>query len=341
MAFDPKPWFIGLEGVEHSAEVARMLAWVATSGASGIIEPGDLEVRAKPTPTGAVGIMPGGFAVKSNYANAPQQTYAGRAPDLTDIEIPATGSSGGATRYVVVQVLDPDFPGGGAVPASPQEANVREYVRPAVVSSLSGSRTEVPLAKITQPANTAAITQSMITDLRQLALPWRDMELYSRPSVGSDQGQYLSDRTKGGEYFPNGGNPVSFLIPWWCTRMIIRANWLELRYDGRSAWGDKWIEFGTEYRANGWEGPNGYDYEFRTQGFAWDVSEGPIYRQSWHVSDTVPVPPKLRGKQVTFVFKANLNSSTNAKSNAVRCDAGSGLDMELTYLRKPTSADQG
>lgn len=347
MAFDPKAWFIGLAGVEHSAELARMLAWVATSGATGIIEPADLQVRAQTAPNGTVRVAPGGFVVKSRYSGANQQSYAGRAPTETDLAIPATGESGGATRYVVVQVLDPDYPGGGTVPTGATEeeteaaANAYTYVRLAVVSSLSGSRTEVPLAKIVQPKNTTSITQEMITDIRKLSLPWRDSEVYSRPSVGSDTGQYLASRAKGGEWFPNSGNDVSFLIPEWCTRIIIRAKWLELRYDGRNAWGHKWIEFGTEYKAGGWEGPNGYDFERRTQEFRFDVAEGMVQRNSWDVSDTVPVPKDLRGKEVRFLFKARLSESTNAKANSVMCDAGSGLEMEIIYLRKPTTTDQG
>lgn len=341
MAFDPKAWFIGLAGVEHSAELARMLAWVSTSGATGIIEPADLQVRAQTAPNGTVRIAPGGFVVRSNYSGAAQQSYAGRAPSQTDLAIPATGASAGATRYVVVQVLDPDYPGGGSVPATEEAANAAVYVRPAVVSSLSGSRTEVPLAKIVQPKNTVAITQEMITDIRKLSLPWRDSEVYSRPTVASDTGQYLASRAKGGEWFPNGGNDVTFNIPDWCTRIIIRAKWLELLYDGRNAWGNKWVEFGTEYKAGGWEGPNGYDLEFRTQEFRFDVAEGMIQRHSWDVSDTVPVPAALRGKDVRFLFKARLAESTSAKTNSVKCDAGSGLEMEIIYLRKPTNADQG
>lgn len=347
MAFDPKAWFIGLAGVEHSAELARMLAWVSTSGATGIIEPADLQVRAQTAPNGTVRIAPGGFVVKSRYSGANQQSYAGRAPSETELAIPATGESGGATRYVVVQVLDPDYPGGGSVPTGATEeeaeaaANAYTYVRPVVVSSLSGSRTEVPLAKIVQPKNTTAITREMITDIRKLSLPWRDSEVYSRPNVGSDTGQYLASRAKGGEWFPNGGNNVSFDIPEWCTRIIIRAKWLELRYDGRSTWGTKWIEFGDDYRAGGWEGPNGFDLEFRTQGFTFDVAEGMVQRNSWDVSDTVPMPAKLRGKSVQFLFKARLSESTTAKTDAVKCDGGSGLELEVIYLRKPTNADQG
>jgi len=341
MAFDPKAWFIGLKGVEHSAELARMLAWVATSGATGIVEPPDLEVRAQTAPNGTVRIMPGGFIVRSKYSGGNQQSYAGRAPDATDIAIPATGSSGGATRYIVVQVLDPDYPGGGAVPATPEEANAYTYVRPAVVSSLSGSRTEVPLARIDQPANTTFITKDMIKDLRKIALPWRDQEDYSRPSLASDTGQLLASRAKGGEWFPNGGNHVQFEIPEWCTRMKIDATWLGLRYDKLNSWGTRWVEFGTDYRAGGWEGPNGYDYEFRTQAFNWDSVGESTYRDDWDVSDTVYVPPELRGKTVSFLFKARVAESTTAKANAIKCDGGSGLRLELTYMRKPTNADQG
>ena len=73
MAFEPHPWFIGLEGVEHSAEVARMLAWSATNGASGIITPKDLKVVAQSVPSDSVVIRPGGFVVESKFSGASQQ----------------------------------------------------------------------------------------------------------------------------------------------------------------------------------------------------------------------------------------------------------------------------
>ena len=346
MAFEPHPWFIGLEGVEHSAEVARNLAWVATSGASGIVKPTDLRVRAQSVPDGSVRIGVGGFVVESKYSGASQQSYVERVPTVTDLEVPATGSSGGATRYVVARISDPDYPGGGTVPAVPNDG---VYAAPFLVSSLSSSRTEIPLAKIVQPANTGTITNAMITDLRTIANPRRVNMIYARPRLMADDDprqNFCNARFAGakgewyGEYFPGGdGSPsaTGFDVPSWATHVSIRADWLAVRgVSGKNAHGRYWVEYGDDYNHNGWGG--GKDLEFATQQFAFDTtgSQG-SYRLNWALMDQVPIPSKLRGKRVQFAFKAGL--SAGADTNGVMMNALSGLGMDVTFVEAPIDSD--
>lgn len=340
MAFEPHPWFIGLEGVEHSAEVARMLAWAATSGASGIIEPGDLKVRAQTVPSDSVRIAPGGFVVESKYSGARQQSYIERAPTETVLEVPATGSSGGATRYVVARVTDPDYPGGGTIPAVPNDAT---YAAPYLVSSLSSTRTEVVLAKIVQPANTAAITNTMITDMRTVANPRRETVTLGRPSVRADAGPEMDLATReadGGEYFPGGAgyfNVFKVDVPKWATQIKIRPEWFSVRYQsGQNVWGTYWMEFGDEYRDHTWPGKQ--QYEFSTQRFQFDSPGGSTMRTDWSLIDTKTIPAKLRGKTVDFVFKAALNSGSDL---GVSMDIRSGLGCDLTFIQAPASDWEG
>ena len=339
MAFEPHPWFIGLEGVEHSAEVARNLAWVATSGASGIVKPTDLRVKAQSVPDGSVRIGPGGFVVESKYSGASQQSYVERVPTSTDLEVPATGSSGGATRYVVAQIMDPDYPGGGTIPPVPNDG---VFARPYLVSSLSSSRTEIVLAKIVQPANTAAITNAMITDLREIANPRRKQLQYARPRVSADSDTKLYQlASDGGEYFPGGnGSPNTFSldVPSYATRMIIRADWMAVRYQGSSnPYGSYWVEFGDEYKPRTW--PGNRQWEFSTQRFAFNSpgTSNDVMRTNWILADAVYIPAKLRGKSCTFAFKAGLDST--AGRGDVSCDAVSGLSMEVTFSEAPIDAD--
>ena len=178
MAFDSVPWFIG-GGAEHSPAVARMLAYAATNGATGVISPGDLKVTALPTPGAAVRIMPGGAAMLSRYPGASNQSYTPRNPTATDVDVTATGSGGGATKYLIVRVDDPEF--GGQVPADRKNG---PYVRPVWVNSITNL--EYPflkLSKLVQPANTATITNAMLTDIREVANPRTQRELYLGPAT--------------------------------------------------------------------------------------------------------------------------------------------------------------
>lgn len=166
MALDSVPWFIG-GGAEHSPAVARMLAYAATSGATGVVSPGDLKVTALPTPGASVRVAPGGAVMLNRYPGAPNQSYTARNATATDVAVTATGSSGGATRFLILRVDDPEF--GGAVPADRVNG---PYVRLVWVNSITNlAYPFVALAKLVQPANTATITNAMLTDLREVANP--------------------------------------------------------------------------------------------------------------------------------------------------------------------------
>lgn len=166
MALDNVPWFIG-GGAEHGPEVSRMLAYAATSGAEGIVSPADLKVVALPTPGASVRVMPGGGVALNRYPGATNQSYTIRNATATDVSVPATGSSGGAVRYLILRVDDPQY--GGQVPANRLTG---PYVRFDLVNSVANlAYPYVLLARIDQPANTATITQAMITDLREVANP--------------------------------------------------------------------------------------------------------------------------------------------------------------------------
>lgn len=324
--FEPHPWFIGLEGVEHSAEVARMLAWSATNGASGVITPGDLRVRAQSVPTDSVRIAPGGFVVESKFAGASQQSYVERAPTQTSLEVPATGSSGGATRYVVARINDPDYPGGGTVPSAPNDAT---YSAPYLVSSLSSSRTEVPLAKIVQPANTAAITNAMITDLREVANPRELPFMRPRANVASDK-EYNNITGADGEWFPNNGGEQTFSIPSWATRVQIVADWSGIRYEsGKNIYGECWVEFGPYLRPS--------TRQYSTQRFMYDSAGATAntYRTNWKAFGDLYIPAALRGTDQVFVMKARKTGPDTGAS----VDGMSGVCLAVRFLEVADPSD--
>ena len=317
MAFDPKPWLIGLEGVLHSAEVARTLAWASTNGASGIIQPKDLRVRALTVNGGGVRIDPGGFVIESKYSGASLQSYIGRAPTETVLDVPATGSSGGATRYVVARINDPDYPGGGNIPTDPNSAT---YALPMIVSSLSSSRTEIPLAMIEQPANTATITQSMITDLREIANPREKPVVIPRPNVTADAGMELTSRVAypTGEWFPNVGGQANngrydILAPTWATRMQIRCEWLGIGSTNNPGNGNYWVSYGPDGGST--------DPQYYTQAFGWNSTSG-NYRENWIMEQDVYVRPEWRGTEIPFFPRAHFKNKNSGGSLALTPTSG-------------------
>jgi hypothetical protein len=312
MAFEGVPWMIGGSAL-HSAEVGRQLAFMASSGATGVTLPTDLRVTALPTAGSSVRINPGGGPIANTYPGASGQSYVVRNPSATDLPVPATGSGGGATRYVIVRIDDPQY--GGQVPANPV---VGPYVYPTLVSSLTGiTYPHMVLARIDQPANTATITQAMITDLREVAVP-RSLDIVrANPTIYTDTGLTLANTTTGGEQFPdNAFQDVK--VPTWATRMQVRAEWLAVRYGATNKWGQYWLHYGRP----------AIGYEHETQRFSFDSSNPVIYRTNWILADDRAVPAALRGQTIRFWPQARISGGT---TGAVTLDATSGLSFSVRF----------
>ena len=334
MALDPVPWFTG-GGAKHSAAIARNLAWNATGGKTGIATPTSLQVRQLSTAGGAVQIMPGGCVIESDYAGALQQSYTVRNSSATTVTIPANTSSSTVTRYLTVEVNDPQFAG-----QNPTDIANGPYVFFRVTTTRQTLHPDLLLATIVQPPNTSVVTGAMIKDQRKLANPRRETFTLARPRVNVDAGgqKLYAREATGGEYFPGGGgfaNEADFVIPDWAVSMIIEADWMSVRYEGaKRGWGSFWVEYGNEYRDHTWA--NKQQWEFATQKFSWDQAENSgTYRTNWRLMDTRPVPAKLRGKNTTFVFKAANVDTLSANTAVASCDSYSGLGMKVTVLEAP------
>lgn len=176
MAMDPTPWLVG-GGAEHPPEIARLIPYLANGGREGVGEPADMKVTPLPTPGGGVAVAPGAVLVRNLNPGGGQQTYMGRNPATSTVDVQPTGSSGGRADMVAVVVRDPQYPG-TPVPDDPLTAR---YVDIEVIQGVpSNARTAAdagltfpayPLARINLPANTGTVQASHITDLRQLVSP--------------------------------------------------------------------------------------------------------------------------------------------------------------------------
>ena len=335
MPLRPVPWAIG-NGAENSVELARAVAFIGSSGSTGVVDPVDFGVSALPTPGAAVRVKLGTGVIRSTYPGVVGQSYVVQEQSYTDVPVSATGSSGGATKYVYVLITDTQY--SGQNPPSVEDGPYNEY---AVTTTLPANQPYLLLAKIVQPASTATITNAMITDMRELAMPKRQPLTFARPRVLADQSnpnQYLIQKTSdGGEYFPGGnGEPNTFKVdvPPWATRILIDASWMAVMYkNGTNPFGRYWVEYGTEYRDRTWPGKQ--QWEFSTQQFAFDSPGGNNTRTDWRLMSSQHLPAKLRGKTMTVAFKAGRNDS--GPNDAVKLDSVGGLGMHITFVQ--TSLD--
>ena len=330
MAVDPVPYVI--HGAKHSADVFRQAFFDATSGAEGVSNPTSLGVKATGTPSNQVRVFPGGVLVPNTYQGGDGQSYTGRNASQTLVDVPASDSTGAKTYYIIFRIQDPQF--GGQAPSDPL---VGPYAFLECVSTSANiTDPHYRLAKVTVPASTSTIQQSMIEDLRSLALPQRQPLMFGRPRVAEDESTTLGwSVADGGEYFPGGnGSPNSFnvFVPEWATRVLFDAAWMSVRYaGGANPHGLYWIEFGDEYRDHTWPGKQ--QREFRTQRFAFNSpgQSNNVSRTDWRLMTSQHMPKKLRGKEITIVFKAGRQDG--GPGSDVQMDAFSGLGMHITFVQ--------
>lgn len=329
MALNPVPWFVG-GGAQHSPEVARELAWVATSGASGIVNALDLQVQALPVPGTSVNVMPGGAVIENLYPGGAQQSYIARNESLTAVSVAPTDSYGARSDLLVLRIDDPQY--GGTAPSDP---TVGPYVRFEMITNVADTATTIPnqdypaipLARIDIPASTATIEQSMITSLRKMAVP-RSLEvLRIHASLDGDAGLTLSSTSDAGEWFPNAGGNQDIDIPEWAVRAQIEASWLNMPVGaGGNPWGSMWVEFGP-YTAP--------SRETSTQRFSYDTnSTTNNQRVDWHIADDVYVPPEYRGTTQGFTMYANIATGYSG-SVKPSLDSRSGVIMRVKFLEQP------
>lgn len=229
MALETTPWMIG-GGAEHSAAIARTVAFAATGGRSGVASPTDLRVAAQNTPNGTVRVLSGVATLNNTYAGGAGQAYVARNLSQTNVAIQPTGSSGGRSDLIVLSVLDPEFE--GSAPTDPNEFN---YSRLEVISGVPSTtrnldnielpRPAIALARIDIPANTGTITSGMIKDLRVLANPRRERHLRVHYPSG-----YWHDGTahKVGSSYSSwpikAADRPTLYVPEWATQMQIVVN---------------------------------------------------------------------------------------------------------------------
>lgn len=316
MAIDSTPWLIGVEGVEHSAEVARALAYAATGGNNGIISAGDFKVVPYSTPGGGVRIMPGVAALVNTYSSDSKQSYIGRSGTTSYLSIDPTTSSGGRSDLVVATIRDPQQASYGDWNES--LLNNYDYFRFAVVKGVSPITKYytptypcVPLARIDIPASTATITSDMIVDIRAMTQTRTDNQ--TRVIFpGADTNMAVSQYA----HYPQGVT-VTWEVPIWATKAVIKTFYSGIEATGGST---------TNSRA-GFRGVLGQVIDAQNT-----ILMCPQGQRITHVHTAVfDVPEGYRGKPIAYATQGWHNQGTGA----LQLDYQSTITYEAFFTEGP------
>ncbi|MFJ4791733.1 hypothetical protein [Kitasatospora purpeofusca] len=210
----------------HPARALRMMVRDLSRGSQGITEGGDLKVRATATPGPGVRVGNGSAIIRGSVFG--QGSYTQYNSGDHPVPIAPTGGTG-RTDLICLRVEDPEYEGN----RDPIKDDVGYFhVIPnvsATTTTVPPGMTAIPLARVTQPPNCQTITDSMITDLRQLANPRRERRVrtigaFGWSPIGDQVGVWQ-------ENWPTGAK-VAFDVPSWATEASVVTTLHGLRVSG-------------------------------------------------------------------------------------------------------------
>jgi hypothetical protein len=328
MTVENIPWMI--EGGLHSAASGRRVLYKATGGAEGVAGIGDLRVHQAAIANGTVLVEPGGAVMVSRYPNVKGQSYDGQVTAQHVVNVAANG--GGSTRYdlVIARIDDWNYAGQQAKPAVLPTDTVPAFKLTTIQGVPSTTKTAkernlgypaIALARIAMPAGTSAVTDAMITPLREVAVPRRQRALLTR-ALTTGSTDVLTAKTAAGESWPN--ELWMQEIPEWASRARIVANWGGVRFPANSnAFGNVWVTLG-------WNDPA----VVSTQTVRYDApAVGNVTRQSLSAADDIAIPAGLRGKAVYMGVWGNVDPSQATAGPSL--DGGSSVVLDIEFLEAP------
>ncbi|MFB7327132.1 hypothetical protein [Streptomyces sp. NPDC056190] len=266
-----------INGGTHPARTMRMMIRDLSRGSQGVTEYNDLKVTQQTTPGAGVQVTDGSGIVRG--ASWGQGSYTQYNVGSAQVPIAPTGAQG-RTDMIVLRVLDPEYEGG----LNPAKDNVGYFD---VVSNVSASATQppagmtaIPLARITQPANCATVTNAMITDLRTIANPRKDREIY----VASPSGDQNWNGNKDGTFVqwpPTAKWTIP--VPVWAVKARIVFTVAAVQVITGSVWGRATFKLGTV---------QGQSINYDTGAF---IGGDKSQRVNLISADTMTVPAAMRG----------------------------------------------
>jgi hypothetical protein len=320
-----------VDGSELTGPVLRAQLKSATRAGEGIIEYGDLRVRALAVPGTSVRVASGSCVILGREV-AFQGSYYGTNFGEEQVPIAATGSGAGRSDMIVAQVEDPTISG------SPWSHNPATepliYLR--VIQSVAPGATTVPpgisaipLARIDIPANTATITQSMITDLRRM------MDERSKVVMRVQRGVTPIDYA-GNIQAPEWENWPNLVwtdidIPAWATQVQIDAIWGQTAFSSNDqAGGTGSTDARGHVRVS--LGVTGQVIRSAPSAYNFNVDPGNGQRIAIFNFDQVAIPAAMRG--ITTNLQMQVSGEVGVRGR-LRADSASNYRVTLNFLERP------
>jgi hypothetical protein len=329
MAEENIPWMI--KGGKHSEGSGRRVLFHATGGEEGISSIGDLRVLQQAVATGSVKVSVGSCVMVNRYPGARSESYDGNNPSETTVPIAANAS--GATRYdmVIARIDDWNYAGQQATP-DPLPTDAVKAFKLTVVTGVSASAKTarelnlnypaIALARIAIPAATSAITQAMITDLREQCQPRRKRDFrVVNQKPGRDNS--LTVTATAGEQFPNDG-AFTVEVPVWATQVSVLHTLGSVFAPAGTVYGLIWFRFG-----------HGRGDVIVSESSLIDLSSlvrGDHSRVHAINGAVIAIPAAMRGQSVTVLLMGRKMGGTQN----LKADYATSMSLDMEFLEAPT-----
>lgn len=334
MVWEGVPWMV--DEAEHTAEVGRLLAYLASGKNEGIASPSDLAVVASAIPDGNVHVNAGAASVLNRFPGGGQQSYAVRNEGDDVVALAPQGSSGVRYDLVAVVVEDPHYPG---QPAPVDIAN-GPYVRTKVyqnVPSTTKNLYEVDpdqsgyaLALVKFNASDGTVTNSDITDLRKLLNPrtWTYKRMYNEKNTSADgTGAFALGTVE--QVFPPGAS-FQVPIPDWATKMQLNCRVANLRVMDTTPGIDTSFSFGfARFNFSNIYG----EFTEWTQGFNAAGGVYPATGMSYEIASEHDVPEDWRGLTKSLDISGQKDGASTGHN--IGSEWGTTVVVGVTFYEVP------
>ncbi|MFE2578858.1 hypothetical protein [Streptomyces sp. NPDC059378] len=293
-------------GGTHPARTMRMMIRDLSRGAQGVTEFNDLKVTQQTTPGAGVQVGDGSGVIRG-FAWG-QGSYTQYNVGTALVHVAPTGATP-RTDMVVLRVLDPEYEGS----LNPATDDIGFFD---VVSNVSSTATQppagmtaIPLARIALPANCATVTDAMITDLRQIANPRRDRQLYTAFPAA------LSELTYSDNQWRTWPAPAkwSIAVPSWAVSAKIVTTIAGLRLTVADVYAKMHQVFGT----------------VQGQDTAIDDDQGANTRRNTIVlADSLSIPAAMRGTVQNLYLQTYMSTS---ETGNLGVDAATSLIADVEF----------
>lgn len=327
------PWAIG-GGPAIPPEVMRMVSYGGANKSEGILDIGDLRVRATTTPSNSIIVGDGGGVIRNRSAGGDGQSYVVRNRGDDTKTVPGTTTA--RSDLVVARIVDPQYDP-WPVPANRLTAT---YIETFIVQNVPSNTTKIrqlnggaglgysaiALARIDRAANQNVVNPTDIINLREVAQPRRQRSLLVKNLISSSES--LVAFGAAGEQWPDHGKlGWTVDVPDWATRARCVFTWTGAFVPANSgAVGNVWGRLGYD------SDPNLVDIS-ATQ---FDFSSSPSGQRTTIVAaDDRAVPAGLRDKSIAVSMRGRYFGSTST-AQQIRVDAGSAFFADIEWLEAAT-----